>query len=110
MGFLAQAITLINSLTNSFGGFCLSPIAATSGWLSITLISAVLGVMLLLIFKYTSNQKAIAGIRDDIKANLLAIKLFRENIAVTFRSQARVFICSFKLLFHSALPGPSHPG
>ncbi|MCG7851816.1 MAG: hypothetical protein MIO92_04785 [Methanosarcinaceae archaeon] len=104
MGFLVQLITWVNVLTNAIGGFFLAPVALVPGWLSITVISAVLGVFLLIIFKYTSNQKAIGRVRDDIKANLLAVKLFNDSFSVTFRSQARVFCASFKLLFYSIVP------
>ena len=104
MGFLVQLITWVNVVTNAIGGFFLAPVASVPGWLSITVISAVLGVFLLVIFKYTSNQKAIGYVRDDIKANLLAVKLFKDSFSVTFRSQARVFCASFKLLFYSIVP------
>jgi len=104
MAFLISLVAGINVVTNAVGGFLLAPVAVIPGWLSITLISAVLGVLLLLIFKYTSNQKAIGRVRDDIKANLLAVKLFKDSLAVTGRSQARVFGASFKLLFFSLVP------
>jgi uncharacterized membrane protein (DUF106 family) len=104
MDFLIQLITWTNAVTNTIGGFFLAPVASAPGWLSITVISAVLGVLLLVIFKYTSNQKAIARIRDSIKADMLAVKLFKDSISVTFRSQARVFTASFKLLFHAIVP------
>ena len=104
MGFLVQLITWVNIVTNTIGGFLLAPVASVPGWLSITVISAILGVFLLVIFKYTSNQKAIGQVRDDIKANLLAVKLFKDSFSVTFRSQARVFCASFKLLFYSIVP------
>jgi len=104
MGFFVMLITWVNVATNAIGGFFLTPVASVPGWLSITVISAVLGVFLLIIFKYTSNQKAIGRVRDDIKANLLAVKLFKDSFSVTFRSQARVFCASFKLLFYSIVP------
>ena len=104
MGFLVQLITWVNGVTNAVGEFFLAPVASVPGWFSITVISAILGVFLLVIFKYTSNQKAIGWVRDDIKANLLAVKLFKDSFSVTFRSQARVFCASFKLLFYSIVP------
>ena len=104
MGFMVLLITWVNVVTNAVGGLLLAPVATVPGWLSITVISAVLGVLLLVIFKYTSNQKAIGRVRDDIKANLLAVKLFKDSISVTFRSQARVFAGSFKLLFYAIVP------
>jgi hypothetical protein len=82
----------------------LAPVALLPGWFSATLIAATTGVILLIVFKYTSNQRAIKRVRDDIKANLLAIKLFKDNPVVTLRSQARVFRGAFLLMFYAVVP------
>jgi len=101
MVFFAQIISWINVLTNALGRFFLAPIAVLPGWLSNTIISAVTGVFLLIIFKYTSNQRAIGKVRDDIKSNLLAMKLFKDSISMTLHSEARVFKGALMLLVHS---------
>ena len=89
---------------NALGKFLLALIAVLPGWLSNTIISAVTGVVLLVIFKYTSNQRAIGRVRDDIKANMLALKLFKDSIAVTLQSQGRVFRGALLLLIHAIRP------
>lgn len=104
MGFLAQIITWLNVPINALGSFLLAPIAALPGWLSNTLVSAVTGVVLLIIFKYTSNQRAIGRVRDNIKANMLALKLYKDSITVTLQSQGRVFKGAFLLLFYAIRP------
>jgi hypothetical protein len=104
MVFFAQVISWVNVLTNAFGRFLLFPIAVLPGWLSNTIISAVTGVFLLVIFKYTSNQGAISKIRDDIKAHMLALKLFKDSISVTLHAEARVFKGALLLLFHAIPP------
>jgi len=91
-------------LTNAFGRFFLAPIAVLPGWLSNTIISAVTGVFLLIIFKYTSNQGAIGKIRDDMKAHILALKLFKDSISVTLHAEARVLKGALLLLFHAIPP------
>jgi len=104
MIFFAQIISWVNVLTNAFGRFFLAPIAVLPGWLSNTIISAVTGLILLVIFKYTSNQRAIGNIRDDIKANMLAMKLFKDSISVTLHAEVRIFKGAFLLLFHAIGP------
>jgi len=104
MVFFAQIIIWVNVLMNAFGRFFLAPIAVLPGWLSNTIISAVTGVFLLVIFKYTSNQRAIGKIRDDIKAHMLALKLFRDSISVTLHAEVRIFKGAFLLLFHAIPP------
>ena len=104
MVFIAQIISWINVLTNAFGTIVLAPVAVLPGWLSNTIISAATGICLLVIFKYTSNQRAIGKVRDDIKANLLALKLFKDSISVTLHAEERVFKGAFLLLYHAIPP------
>jgi len=104
MNFLAQIISWINTPVNAIGKFLSVPICGLPGWLSNTIISAVTGLVLLILFKYTSNQQAIGRVRDNIKADMLALKLFKDSISVTLRSQGRVFKGAFLLLFHAIRP------
>jgi hypothetical protein len=104
MNFLAQIVVWLNALANFLGSWLLAPIGALPGWLSATLVSAVTGVVLLLVFKYTSNQRAIKRVKDDIKANLLALKLFKDSASVALRAQGRILLSAFRLAFYSLVP------
>ena len=73
-------------------------------WLGLTLLSAVTGVGMLIAFRYTSNQAAIGRARDEITANLLALKLFKDEVRVVFRSQRRVFGALLRLQWHMLRP------
>ena len=86
-GILAQIVVLLNALSNALGRLLLAPVAALPGWLSATLIATVTGAFLLFIFKYTSNQAAIKRVRDDIQANLFALKLFKDATPVILAAQ-----------------------
>ncbi len=104
MDLLLYLISCVNAVANLLGKYVLGFIVFLPGWLSITIISAVTGVVLLILFKYTSNQTAIGKVRNGIKANLLAIKLFKDSIAVTLQSEMRVFAGAGLLLFHAIVP------
>lgn len=101
---LATVFSWLNLVFNTLGAVLLAPVGLLPGWLSNGIISAVMGVVLLILFKYTSNQKAIGRIRDGIKADMLALKLFKDELRVTFASQGRLFLGAIKLLFHSLRP------
>ena len=100
----APVFTWLNVVINAVAGVLLAPIGAMPGWLSNTIISAVTGVGLLILFKYTSNQQAIGRVKDDIKANMLALKLFKDELSVTFRSQGLVFLGALRLLRYAVWP------
>ncbi|MHC4457164.1 MAG: hypothetical protein ACYS0I_08740 [Planctomycetota bacterium] len=104
MDFLAQIVTWINVPINAAAKVLFIPVKFVPGWLSNTIIAAVTGVILLIIFKYTSNQSAIGRIRDDIKANMLALKLFKDSMVVTLQAQGRVFRGAFLLFIYAIRP------
>jgi hypothetical protein len=104
MVLFAQILRCVNVLTNAFGRILLAPVAVLPGWLSSTIISAVTGVFLLFIFKHTSNQRAIGRVRDDIKADMLAMKLFKDSIVVALRAEVRIFKGALLLLIHAIPP------
>src|SRR5262245_32425105 len=90
MDVLAQVVVWLNAISNALGSVVLAPIGVLPGWLSATLVAVGSGLLFLVAFKYTSNQRAIKAVRSDIKANLLALKLFKESPWVTLRAQGRV--------------------
>ncbi len=103
-GLLVQAIVWLNAAANLLGRILLAPIGVLPGWLSATIVAAVTGVLLLLVFKYTSNQRAIKRVRDDINANLLALKLFKDSAAVTLRAQGRMIAGGLQLMVLALVP------
>jgi hypothetical protein len=104
MDVLAQVVVWLNGAANAVGAFALAPVAELPGWLSATLIAAATGLLMLVVFKHTSNQRAVKAVRDDIKAHLLALKLFKENTGVVFRAQGRIFRGAFQLLVLAVVP------
>ena len=104
MTLLAQLIAWLNVVGNILFGLLEKPMESLPPWLSLTVISAVLGVLMLILFKHTSNQAAIGKVRDTIKAQLLAMKLFKDNIPVVLKSQLKIIVNAFLLLLHSFRP------
>jgi len=101
---LVLLFTWINVPINALGSVGLSTLRVMPGWLSNTVLSGLTGILLLVIFKYTSNQKAIGRVKDEIKANMLALKLFKDELSVVFRAQGRVFYGAVRLLRYSLFP------
>ena len=87
---LAQTAAWLSAAANALGRFLLAPVGVVPGWLSATVVAAVTGVLLLAVFKYTSDQGAIQRVRNDINANLLALKLFKDSATVSLRAQGRI--------------------
>lgn len=104
MNFLIKIIIVLNAAMNALGKLLLAPLMTMPGWLSNAIVSAVAGVLLMLLFKYTSNQGAIGRVRDSIKAHMLVLKLFKDSIAVTLQAQGTIFKGAFLLIFYALRP------
>jgi hypothetical protein len=104
MDALAQVVVWLNAVANALGSVLLAPIGVLPGWLSATIIAAATGLLMLIIFKYTSHQRAIKAVRNDIKAQLLALKLFKDSMSVTFRAQGCLLLDAFWLLILALVP------
>jgi hypothetical protein len=101
---LAQAAAWLSAAASFLGRFLLAPVGVMPGWLSATAIAAVTGVLLLAVFKYTSNQHAIKRVRNDINANLLALKLFKDSATVALQAQGRLLQSAGKLFVFAVVP------
>jgi uncharacterized membrane protein (DUF106 family) len=103
MNALTHIVVWLNAVANALGRV-FAPIAILPGWLSATLVAIATGVGMLAIFKYASNQRAIKQVRRNIRANLLAVKLFKDNIAVGLRAQIKILVNAFRLLIFAIVP------
>lgn len=101
---MPQVIAWLNDLANRFASIFLSPIAWLPGWLSATIVGVVTGVLMLIVFKYTSHQSAIKQTHDQIKANLIALTLFKDDVRVGLRVQGRILAGAGRLLLLSLVP------
>jgi hypothetical protein len=101
---MTDIVAGLNSAASALGRAVFAPIALLPGWLSVTLVGAATGVLMLMAFKYTSNQSAIKRVRNGIKADLLALSLFKENVAVSLRAQGRIFAGAARLLALAVVP------
>ncbi len=103
MDVLTWIVVKLNAAANALGSL-LTPLRGLPGWLFATLVAVVSGVVMLIVFKYTSNQRAIAQARRHIKANLLALKLFKQNATVVLGSLGRVLLGVSRLLLLAVVP------
>jgi hypothetical protein len=104
MDAVTQLVVWLNAAASALGRWLLAPIGVLPGWLSATLVAVVTGVLLLVAFKYTSAQRTIKRVRDDINASLLALKLFKDSARVTIQSQGRLLLGAGRLIVLALVP------
>jgi len=74
-------------------------------------VSLVVGLLMVILFGYTSDQKAIGKAKDQLKAHLLAVRLYRDQIPVVMgsygkilRGTGRYLKLAFKPLLYVIIP------
>lgn len=70
----------------------------------VILISLVVGLLMVVVFRYTSDQKAIRLAKDRLAAHLLAVRLFQDQIGVVFRSYGRIVLATGQYLRLAFMP------
>ncbi len=104
MDAVTQVVVWLNAAADAVGQGLLAPIAAAPEWLSTAAVAAVTGVLMLVAFKFTSNQRAIKRVRDDVSANLLTLKLFKDNTSAVVKAQGRLLLGAGRLLLLALIP------
>ncbi len=77
----------------------------------VIVVSLIVGLLMVVLFGYTSDQKAIGIAKDQLKAHLLAVRLYRDQIPVVMgsygkilRGTGRYLKLAFKPLLYVIIP------
>src|SRR4030088_3045163 len=62
----------------------------TSPLAIVVVVSLVVGLLIVILFGYSSDQKAIGVAKDQLKAHLLAVRLYRDQIPVVMGSYGKI--------------------
>ena len=91
--FITKAFDVI---LQPFGG--MAPI-----W-GLLIISLVTGIVMVFIFKYTSNQDAISRTKEKISAYFLEVRLFKDDLALMLGAQKRILTTNLTYMRYSITP------
>jgi hypothetical protein len=90
-----------------FGGLfdvLLFPFRGLSPWFGMVFISLATAFLMLWVFKLTSNQDGIRRAKNAIKAHLLELRLFKDNMRVSLRAQGRILRANGRYIASNAKP------
>jgi hypothetical protein len=71
-------------------GFALFNFAANAPLVWVIAVSVAIGFAMVVAFRYTSDQKAIGRAKDRLKAHLLAVRLFQDQLPVVMRAYGKI--------------------
>jgi uncharacterized membrane protein (DUF106 family) len=82
----------------------LTPFESLPPFWSLFIFSISTGILMLLIFRYTSNQKGIKETKNRIKAHLMEIRLFKDDLRILLSAQKNLLIYNAKYMKYAVKP------
>ena len=97
-------MTLLAQLINSVFNTVFDILNFMSESLGLFLVSAITGIVMLFVFKWTSNQKKIKQAKDKIKAHILEIRLYKDSPRVIMRAFGKILRYNTAYLILAIVP------
>lgn len=94
---------ILSAITRAFDYF-LAPFDRLNPWVGLGVVSVLTGVVMLVIFGKTSNQAKIAETKGKLKAYIMEMWIFRNDVRIMFSSIANVIRNNVHYLRHSLRP------
>ncbi len=79
-------MTIIANVMNSLFDTLVAPFGNAAAW-AMTILSGLIGLLMLLLFKASTNQKKLATAKRHLLGHLYEMGLYQENLRVLFRIQ-----------------------
>ena len=95
---------IFNSILGKIFDALFLPFRSMSPWVGMILISFLTGLLMLFVFKWTSNQQGIQKVKNKIKAHLLELRLFKDSLSQSLRSQGNILRCNLTYICYSLKP------
>lgn len=84
--------------------FIFLPFRALDPWAAMIAVSFLTGLLMLFVFRRTSNQEGIRGAKDKIKAHLLELRLYKDSLAQQLNSQGKILRANFRYIGYALKP------
>ena len=95
---------ILNSILQKIFDVIFYPFRNMSPWIGMFVISLLSVFLILFIFKHTSNQKGIKTVKDRIKAHLLELRLYKDNLRISLKAQGSILRQNSKYIAYSGKP------
>ena len=97
-------MTYINLVLNSIFNFIVSPFKNINPIWSLIFFSLLVAILMLLIFRYTSNQTKIKETKSKIRAYIYELSLFKDELGIVLSAQKNVLLQNLKYMKYALKP------
>ncbi len=95
---------IFNTIIGTIFKILFLPFQNMSPWIGMIFVSLLTGLLMLFIYKYTSNQEGIRKIKNKIKAHLLELRLYKDSLSISFKAQGSILRANLKYIGYSSKP------
>ncbi len=95
---------VFNSIFGKIFDIIFLPFRSMSPWVALIIVSFMTGLLMLFIFRFTSNQKEIKKVKNKIKTYLLELRLYKDSLSISLKAQWNILRCNLKYISYSAKP------
>lgn len=97
-------MNILNSVLNKLFEILFFPFQNLNPWFGMLFISLLTGLLMLYIFKLTSDQEGIKKAKNKIKAHLLELRLYKDDFRTSFKAQGNIILSNLKYMKYSLKP------
>ena len=94
----------LNHLLNRLFEAMLRPFHGMNPVYGLAGISVVTGILMLVVFRYTSDQKGIKRAKNHVKAHFLAIRLYKDDLAQMLTTMKNIIVSNLRYMSKSLKP------
>lgn len=95
---------VFNSIFGQIFKIVFFPFRNMSPWIGMFLVSFLTALLMLCVFRFTSNQQGIKNVKNKIKAHLLELRLFKDSLNISLKAQGKILRYNLKYISYSAKP------
>jgi uncharacterized membrane protein (DUF106 family) len=95
---------ILNVLFGKIFVFLFLPLLGLGPWAGMAVVSLLTAVLMLFIFRLTSNQAGIKKVKNRIKAHLLEIRLYNDNFGVSLKAQGNILLANLRYVGYNLKP------
>jgi uncharacterized membrane protein (DUF106 family) len=97
-------MAVVNLVSGGIFNILLYLFRGMSPWFGMIFVSLLTAFLMLWVFKLTSNQAGIRKAKNAIKAHLLELRLFKDNMRISLRAQGRIVRANMSYIACNAKP------
>jgi hypothetical protein len=95
---------IFNSVFGKIFALFFYPFQSMSPWIGMILISFLTSLLMLFVYRFTSNQQGIREVKNKIKAHLLELRLFKDSLSLTLKAQGKILRYNLKYIGYALKP------